>query len=453
MMKDEFSDLAIDLILQSDERHHGFEEPTEKEISSLRSFLARPWFHRVWVIQEVAWSWTANVLCGSRLFPWSTFKPFLTDPWTRATIYSLRRDYADQRHPFVLTLLDKSPITESYSTAMLFGLLCKTRNCLSTDPRDKVFALLPLFLTDSSDCPLADYSLSTIALFTALAETFIKCIGLETLLAASGNSKLDRLPSWVPDWASRPLSQGLLEIAFQHPFPETSTARPRFCASSALDNNLQNLVVVTSNNFGLSASLEIDGICVDEIHTLGDVIIAANIPRRNFNTEAFTTWPEIAVNFASCFPSGATDPLITYYKVASLMSEKEASDWEMDSTKVKVWLARPAFSSRPPKHPIRSIRSLHDRIVAATHGRRFFITRSGYMGLSPPKTHIGDIVYLIKGLPVPVILRKSEGSLRLVGEAYVQGIMLGELLQQFHAAGADGASSAELLSWQSLTLT
>lgn len=56
----------------------------------------------------------------------------------------------------------------------------------------------------------------------------------------------------------------------------------------------------------------------------------------------------------------------------------------------------------------------------------FFITGTGYMGMGPPSCCAGDVVALLAGIDVPMILRRDGARYRVVGPAYVAGIMKGE---------------------------
>jgi hypothetical protein len=82
-------------------------------------------------------------------------------------------------------------------------------------------------------------------------------------------------------------------------------------------------------------------------------------------------------------------------------------------------------------------------VVRATRNRKFFVTRTGYLGLGPCGTSPGDEVYLISGSKVPFVLRKVEDLetvspendsssypvYRVIGDCYVHGIMDGEALE------------------------
>jgi hypothetical protein len=90
----------------------------------------------------------------------------------------------------------------------------------------------------------------------------------------------------------------------------------------------------------------------------------------------------------------------------------------------------------------RQIRAQGDTNVSATQeqdsyytamgrlrNRRPFISARGYIGLGPIELQAGDIVVIFMGAKLPYILRRYESSrYRLVGEAYVQGIMYGEFM-------------------------
>ncbi|KAK1752724.1 heterokaryon incompatibility protein-domain-containing protein [Echria macrotheca] len=71
-----------------------------------------------------------------------------------------------------------------------------------------------------------------------------------------------------------------------------------------------------------------------------------------------------------------------------------------------------------------------ERIRNACGHRALFVTERGYIGLAPWNAKVGDEVCVLKGAKTPFLLREKEGGKhRLVGEAYVLGIMEGEAMQ------------------------
>ena len=67
--------------------------------------------------------------------------------------------------------------------------------------------------------------------------------------------------------------------------------------------------------------------------------------------------------------------------------------------------------------------------MMSMHGSRPFISEKGYVGLDPSLLRPGDVLFVPFGAHVPYVIREepSKKLWRLVGEAYVHGIMDGEL--------------------------
>jgi hypothetical protein len=61
--------------------------------------------------------------------------------------------------------------------------------------------------------------------------------------------------------------------------------------------------------------------------------------------------------------------------------------------------------------------------------RRFFVTSKGFFGLGPRETEEGDVVFVLYGCNVPVVLRRKGEFWTFVGEAFVAGIMDGEVIE------------------------
>lgn len=173
----------------------------------IQNFFSRPWFRRVWVLQEALLAREVAVMCGNRQVPWEALKTF---------------NYYDQGKtvrlaPYVLSngaskWVRDTETDESRILRRLFNCLRESRGCEATDPRDQVYALLPLlvgdFLPQGKCKPLIepDYSRTIAQVYTDLACKFLNTpgIGLELLRAVFPSSNMSDLPSWVPDWSMKP---------------------------------------------------------------------------------------------------------------------------------------------------------------------------------------------------------------------------------------------------------
>ncbi|KAH6694923.1 heterokaryon incompatibility protein-domain-containing protein [Leptodontidium sp. MPI-SDFR-AT-0119] len=101
--------------------------------AAVTSLLQRPFWKRVWIIQEVSKSRKLRVLCGSASIRWEQMVDSL-ERWhvVPPTIKALQKfRTAEQLHMG----LDRPELISG---------LFQTVQCLSTDPRDKIFAILGL---------------------------------------------------------------------------------------------------------------------------------------------------------------------------------------------------------------------------------------------------------------------------------------------------------------------
>ncbi|GIZ41560.1 hypothetical protein CKM354_000486000 [Cercospora kikuchii] len=162
------------------------------------AFLARRYFSRRWVVQEVYWARAsgrpAEVLCGSLQSNWDSIAA------TMRLIGHLVGGIADEEHMLLsLPLLLSRPTPQPMEVLKLFNHL----GC--SEPRDRIFALVSLCSGQT-----VDYNRSCEEVYTefaaevAMDETLYKWEQLLWLAAYQASSPLRKpeteLPSWVPDW-------------------------------------------------------------------------------------------------------------------------------------------------------------------------------------------------------------------------------------------------------------
>jgi len=155
----------------------------------------RPWFNRVWVIQEVVRAKSVSVVCGQISVPWKRFaiwQHYLSEG-------SLRK--VDRHFQTPGVLLHGQGSTQG--TGQLLQLLYNTRNCLSSDPRDKVIALFGLLSQpEQHQRRLTDYNMSVEELYSETAADVInETFTLELLCCVRRYTQPCNMPSWVPDWS------------------------------------------------------------------------------------------------------------------------------------------------------------------------------------------------------------------------------------------------------------
>jgi hypothetical protein len=70
-----------------------------------------------------------------------------------------------------------------------------------------------------------------------------------------------------------------------------------------------------------------------------------------------------------------------------------------------------------------------NRVTEACINRRLIKTQQGYLGISSMEAKPGDRVCILFGSQVPVVLRADGENWKVIGEAYVHGIMDSEALR------------------------
>jgi hypothetical protein len=185
----------------------------------IAEFLRIRWLDRVWVLQEIALAKLATVIAGDK-----------TVRWTHESIEALLGicNKFSIEPPSVFHWL---PASEPH--ADILTVLRKSRNCSSSDPRDKVFAVLGLAHQRYQTALPVDYSLTFEEVFMRLAIHLIEEEkSLDVLKYVTGEADTahpQNLPSWVPRWnikvkynlLPRQFSVGELDILQSTWFPSS----------------------------------------------------------------------------------------------------------------------------------------------------------------------------------------------------------------------------------------
>jgi hypothetical protein len=209
--------------------------PTLRPVQAVVSLVLRPWFYRLWIVQEVALASTLELRCGNSSISGDVFfnairilrsavsdppMPWLHKPYRNAyKLGQLRAQVrAGQNHSF------------AHLAHTLSEWLCEVDH-------DRLIALFGLVFRNNHAWFTPSYSISAPELYLQFAQAYIRLKGSLDILHYAGygdNSKhslsingdqvvlqlnppLDDIPSWVPDWRviSRPLT---LATSFENEF-------------------------------------------------------------------------------------------------------------------------------------------------------------------------------------------------------------------------------------------
>jgi hypothetical protein len=352
--------------------------------------------------------------------------------------------------PYIVAMNRSSPIIENYTPTALFNLLVESRNCLSTDPRDKIFALLPLFAQRGAHFPVANYESTVVDTYTSISTILLREHGPDALSTVI-NSQLEGLPSWATDWSIPPSSNRLsLKDILKFPHFKPSSYNSHFHPSTALQfgaggsSELWNPTIeFLQNSMGRPLpTIMLKAIEADEIKAVTE---GCDVNARGWEGLVFRQWPRV-LNLADKRLAPDFEHIADCYKTIIMMSDTEVDGWSPYMSRLISWFANPRSFEISGEENM-AIFIFRRRAEPACHGRSLFITRNGRMGLGPPNSKPGDVICILKGASTPFVLRRSGHTFSLVGECYVDGIMREEILPR------DDSENNSGLCWEQLRLT
>jgi hypothetical protein len=167
--------------------------PSDTIIGELETLFERPWFKRVWVLQEVCAKRSIQIMCGSASASFEALK---------ALYFGYKNTVVGKKNwPVALKWILRPPEIFPSPQLSLWNRLYYSRYCLATDPRDKIFALKSLVGPEHRQMDyLIDYIQSLEHCFTEVARFLLPVLGLRLLVAARFPHNRD-MSSWIPDWS------------------------------------------------------------------------------------------------------------------------------------------------------------------------------------------------------------------------------------------------------------
>ncbi|KPI34981.1 uncharacterized protein AB675_11890 [Cyphellophora attinorum] len=512
-------DLAVsilDLYLRRDARFHPARSSTNMVADcidgNLRDLLpchrcidyitAQDYWHRGWVVQELLSSRRVYCLIGDEEFSWEAIRSLAFDvpiirsseantaalrkiratnavdrseerAWTWSWDSNLEARSADNLRAFNRFM----GLLEVCRDQNLVSLLQSARMLKTSDPRDKVFAMLSL-ASDAADYPEADYTLTKEQVYRLYADCMIRNGHGTSVLAASpslGGSVYRRWPTWTPRWnhtfpefswnTSTTFSAGGLQPARFHCNGQTTRVSAFMYDSIHFRSTALH---VRSDRVYTEMAQFVDG-------------LVTKLTRSRTSAQSSSYLMKNIVHLLLCDPtshpgstflqdSGASKPFL--YKL-----EKGWNDWnfalhdtgrdEMQTTQngrdlQEMILARDhhfwfdswksVMGDTGTEKYLRKLIGKHLKrrglpyfncLVGKDHASMCVVTLRSrqaakcdetahryVMGLAPATCRPGDKVAIIKGARAPFILRRrASGEYWNLGQAYIRGVMRGEVVK------------------------
>lgn len=317
------------------------------------------------------------------------------------------------------------------------------------DPKDRSYAMRGVLEGLGVRLTGADVEKSVGLVYQDLFEDLLRWGNALHLLMDAGYPELEDVPSWVPRWNDARDKTWLDPFYFhEHPLrlkvsepnrpwdlPETHTLRVQgiwegelsTCSASFSDvseesaheehlANLHRLIkFVTVIRGDCRALRENESLATGFFEVMHGRINSRISPELRAD---FNVWYQILSK--ACSPPAA--------KEASLAARTDAtpSAARIDEASINDCLEKLKAEHKAMRYHIRRCSDIHNQ-------RIMFLTSKGYLGTGPPHLKVGDKVALVRGVPMPLILRNYGGDIegyKIIGPAFISGLMKGELRNQ-----------------------
>ncbi|KAF5538142.1 heterokaryon incompatibility (het-6OR allele) [Fusarium napiforme] len=451
-------------------------------LKALAKLWARPWFRRVWVIQEFVLSPDVRMFCGEWEASWSVFYvatieahmtssfsvvPDIPNAFDDAATHMGR----DAMHMMCVyrraALRETLPASNADSMRMLninsdtmvleeqeefnlaremdpklrlrvevslLDLLALCDRSKATRARDHLFAILGLSDATDDEVFRADYSCPFDEIVRRFGKAFVRrgqCMDL--LYQARLNIQSSRFPSWIPDWTSKFVFMGD-EIDYSslglHSGGLYAAAGDTQCVPWVSDDPKDDCLVVRGRFVDKLSWVGGDHVKHGPIHGL--------IRRLQQSYDIITELEETSGSYVTGEPLKdvwwrllVANKTKGFSPVSSDFGIGLRSKWHIIPALCNILLSSPPEEAKEQLVAIIGL-PCYQAIYSCYTVYQIAKTERGMIGLVPLLAEAGDQIYVLNGGAVPFVLRKGKRLLngrRLVGECYIHGIMNGEAMQ------------------------
>ncbi|KAH6608146.1 hypothetical protein Trco_004459 [Trichoderma cornu-damae] len=222
----------LDGVFKDDDAHDEFKVAHEENLAMqspepwipLSKLTKLPWFHRIWIVQEIGTTAPATLYWGDTEMDWDTLS-FVAGVLNERYHHLRKRFFVGTSNIRYLHKRFVEPDAEydqHHNRGNFAYELHRARHLLAQDPRDHVYAFLGHFSIGKGSEALqdlvADYSKSVRDVYVDVATRGLRGADDLIMLSATHHSRPDAkrrapwagsrdldLPSWAPDWRDLPM--------------------------------------------------------------------------------------------------------------------------------------------------------------------------------------------------------------------------------------------------------
>jgi len=423
-------ELAISLLERLQEGHLAkfrADNFSSTEWLALKNFWSQPYFKRIWIVQEIAVAHERALIgYGSRWIQRSAFENALNILIAHRNNHeTLLWEGIDSDMDWFLNLsqicrCDIHPHANR-NLQDLESLLYVTEHFEATVNHDHFFALLGLSREEDRLAIPIDYSGCFADLCSKVLLHIIVRTGSLNVLSGNRSKRNDKLSSWMPSF-SDPVRRGYgwntfrkFHAAGRSPARvKLSLCRRLLTCDGIAIGNIGNV----EGPFENSESAFLNGRALLNMRRIATDTSWYDSPSKSSQQLDIAFWETLFANrsMGGDVKSSPEQSLKRLDYLTNLL-DQENSDTEAGLISIEDELKR-------------SLMPHICNLVSTLRFRCFFTTSDGFMGVGPYNIRRGDLAVILFGADVPFILREDGDGYSLIGDAFVYGVMNGELREE-----------------------
>jgi len=426
------------------------EHTFSREWCAIDHLLRRNWWKRVWIIQEMVAANDIVFVCGDKSVQRDVIVHFFESLISTDATYRrlLASEEGIELSGDAITLANTYLRPHAWKTRNLLQTAYATGKSSATDDRDKIYGVLGLAQDATALVGTPDYLLSIEQVYKRFCASFFQQYQSLEFLSLAGQPVFGRtsriaLPTWAPDWHRRTLSS--LNSKIRPATPTTASGDMKAQAMFSEDlRTLTALGICVDIVDGLSCPDWVtNGVCklqqakslklaynpgLETLEALSRTLIGDS----RIMSKSYTGRDTLEVFMRCC--RGVVKGEQGNHKSERMRLIfnswfKHHRDFGIGGKSLHEWLTSVQFESQFPDD-IETAEERYIHKLSITHGpnRPLMTTSRGYLGLAVNNCKPGDLVCVIYGCSTPVLLRRMTDHCIFIGEAYLHGIMNGEVL-------------------------
>ena len=364
---------------------------------AILELLRRPWFHRLWIWQEISLAKSnAVIMCGTDTMLWKRLRTLLDCIAYKRCLIPFVGDETEDASVFVSNAYNLARGME----VSLLDLLAYMRHAQCHDPRDRVYGILGLSFKIGTGTDLRpDYNKPIVDVYMDLMMASMqKLRRLDLLSLCRYEETRGNWPSWIPY---------LMDLEKGRRIPSFASGKS-CCEVELLENRILRMTGIRLSQITM----------VDEFDASYENAESAIQRWANRLDMASDYVDGKSLAEALCLAICGGD--LADYHVPTLKSHPGLAS----SVAVLKNTVQPEFSTAVTDW---DKKDFFHHVFTMCRDRALFTTSSNHIGICPKDTRKGDQICVLLGCDVPVAIRSdSNGHYKIIGDSYVPGFSSNE---------------------------